>query len=606
MCGIAGIYRQNNPADSSRLHVAAQTLRHRGPDDIGVYVDGSFGMAHTRLSIIDLAGGHQPLFADGQNLVLIANGEIYNYIELRQDLIKKGHQFSTHSDSEVILHAYLEYGDDFIKYLHGMFAFALYDRTNDRLIMARDRLGIKPLFITELPDGIAFASEIKALLPLTTGSPEINPVGLIQYLQNQFSSERITPIKGIERLLPAEAVSIEKGVVKKRWQYWSALDVETVSIDLAEAGERFDPLIEAVMQEHMRSDVPYGLFLSGGVDSSILLAMLSRYAKEPIRTFSVGFKSSELIDELPIAEDLARRFNTRHTSIRPDRDAIFQSLPYTVWAADELMRDYASLPTALLAEAAGQELKVVFSGEGGDEAFAGYGRYRSSGVERLFKQVFYPGSGGFRARGTFRGRWPGTLFGSALLKAADAARQPFINAWQSTPPGWSDLQRMQYTDLTTALPDNLLVKGDRMLMGWGVEGRVPFLDHRIVEFGLALPDRLKIFKNQGKYFLKRWASKYIPEEILFAKKRGFHVPVRQWITKDYCMRLKDCLPQHEAIKNWFDARGIEALITSNKIDGPVSRMIWSLLQFVVWYDIFIDGNGERPPVKLDPLDLINK
>lgn len=604
MCGIVGIYRIDGSAEESRLHSAAQTLRHRGPDDIGTYVDHSFGMAHTRLSIIDLEGGHQPLFASDKNLVLIANGEIYNYIELRQELIHKGYRFSTHSDSETILHAYMEYGDDFIRHLHGMFAFALHDKTNERLILARDRLGIKPLFIAELLDGIAFASEVKALLTLIPGMPEINPVGLVQYLQNQFSSERITPIRGIERLLPAEAVSIEKGVIKKRWQYWSARAVETVSLSMEEASEQFEPLIETVMQEHMRSDVPYGLFLSGGVDSSILLAMLSRYAKEPVRTFSVGFNSPDLIDELPIAEELAKRFGTRHTSIRPDRDAIFKSLPYTVWAADELMRDYASLPTALLAQAAGEELKVVFSGEGGDEAFAGYGRYRSSALERRYKQLIYPGSGGFRARGTFRGRWTDRLFGSDLQRAAASARQPFINVWQNTSRWWSDLQRMQYIDLTTALPDNLLVKGDRMLMGWGVEGRVPFVDHRIVEFGLALPDELKIFKKQGKYFLKHWASKYLPEEYIFAKKRGFHVPVRQWFTAEYCSRLKACLPHHPAVKDWFKPSGVIALLDSKKMNGSVSRMIWSLLQFTVWYELFIEGGGERPPVMIEPLELI--
>ena len=605
MCGIAGIYRKNKYADAAKLLSAAQTLRHRGPDDIGTYVHQSFGMAHTRLSIIDLEGGHQPLFADDENLVLIANGEIYNYIELRQDLIKKGHIFSTHSDSETILHAYLEYGDDFIKHLHGMFAFALFDKKRNCLILARDRLGIKPLFIAMLSDGIAFASEIKALLALMPDQPEINPLGLAQYLQNQFSTERITPIKTIERLLPAEAVCIEHGVIKKRWQYWSALDINTASTGLEEASERFDSLMETVIQEHMRSDVPYGLFLSGGVDSSILLALLSRYANEPVRTFSVGFKSPDLIDELPIAEDLAKRFETRHTSIRPDRDAIFQSLPYTVWAADELMRDYASLPTSLLAQAAGEELKVVFSGEGGDEVFAGYGRYRSSVMERLFKQLLYPGSGGFRTRGTFRGRWPGKLFGSELQAAADKARQPFVSAWQANPNRWSDLQRMQYTDLVAALPDNLLVKGDRMLMGWGLEGRVPFVDHRIVEFGVALPDEIKIKGRQGKYFLKYWAKKFLPEKYLFAKKRGFHVPIHQWITRDYCRRLQDCLPNHPAIQTWFKPNGVSALLRSNRIDGPISRMIWSLLQFVIWNDLFITGNGKRPPIRIEPIEVIS-
>ena len=379
-----------------------------------------------------------------------------------------------------------------------------------------------------------------------------------------------------------------------------------MSINMEQAGRHFDSLMETVMQEHMRSDVPYGLFLSGGVDSSILLAMLDRYTEKPVRTFSVGFKSPELVDEIPLAEDLARRFDTHHTSIRPDRDAIFKSLPYTVWAADELMRDYASLPTALLAEAAGTELKVVFSGEGGDEVFAGYGRYRSSAMERRFKQMLYPGSGGFRTRGAFRGHWPKKLFGSELLAANQKVRQPFIDAWQSAPKHWSDLQRMQYTDLITALPDNLLVKGDRMLMGWGLEGRVPFLDHRIVEFGLALPDELKIEGRQGKYFLKRWATQFLPEEYLFARKRGFHVPLHHWITRAYCRSLKDCLPKHPAICAWFKPDGVNQLLQCRKVDGPTGRMIWSLLQFVIWYDLFINGDGQRPPIRIDPIEMLSR
>ena len=604
MCGIVGIYLKKDPADESHLHAAAQALRHRGPDDVGTCVSGSFGMAHTRLSIIDLEGGHQPLFADDGRLMLIANGEIYNYIELRRDLMDQGHHFVTQSDSEVILHAYIEYGDDFIRYLHGMFAFALFDSVKDRLILARDRLGIKPLFLAYLPEGIAFASEIKALLKLMPHRPEINPSGLIQYLQHQFSTARTTPVKDIERLLPAEAVRIEKGRIKRRWQYWSALDVQTVAMDHAEAEQQFDTLMETVMQVHMRSDVPYGLFLSGGVDSSILLAMLSRYANEPIRTFSVGFTSPQFTDELPLAESLAAQFKTRHTSIRPDRDAIFQSLPFTVWAADELMRDYASLPTTLLAEAAGRELKVVFSGEGGDEVFAGYGRYRPSSLERWYKMLLYPGSGGFRARGNFRGRWPSLLFGPSLQSVAGSVRKPFKNAWKATPMHWNDLQRMQYTDLVTALPDNLLVKGDRMLMGWGGEGRVPFLDHRIVEFGLSLPDRLKINGKHGKFFLKRWASRFLDEEQLFSSKRGFHVPVSQWFTITYLDRLQKVLPNHPAIRKWFKSDGVDKLIQSCKTNSSHVRMLWSLLQFTIWYQLFIAGNGERPPVRLEPLDCI--
>ena len=392
MCGIIGLYNKKGSVDPDKLSRAAQTLAHRGPDHSDRFVDGPFGMAHTRLSIIDLTGGDQPLFARNGELALIANGEIYNFIELRRDFKKRGHRFTTHSDSEVILHAYMAFGTDFLKVLNGMFAFALYDKTKQRLILARDRLGIKPLFLAHLSAGVAFASELKALLRLDPNTPEINPAGLIEYIQNQFSSERKTVLRGYERVLPGEAVCIERGQVIKRWQYWSAQMVKPLETDFESAREEFDRLMQTVMQEHMRSDVPFGLFLSGGVDSSILLALLSRYKNEPIRTYSIGFSGVRLKDELPQAERLARHMGSRHTSIRPDPIAIFHSLPYTIWAADELMRDYASLPTALLAEAAGKDLKVVFSGEGGDEVFAGYGRYRPSIFESWFKGMTKTGN----------------------------------------------------------------------------------------------------------------------------------------------------------------------------------------------------------------------
>lgn len=605
MCGIVGLYQNKGIVDPDRLLSAARTLTHRGPDNSDKFVDRQFGMAHTRLSIIDLSGGDQPLFARNDELALIANGEIYNFIELRRDFEKRGHRFATHSDSEVILHAYMAYGKDFLDVLNGMFAFALYDKTKQRLILVRDRLGIKPLFIAHLADGVGFASELKALLRLDPDTPEINPVGLIEYIQNQFSSERKTVVRGYERVLPGEAVCIEQGVVKDRWPYWSAKAVKPVDIDFLSAQEEFDRLIEEVMQEHMRSDVPFGLFLSGGVDSSILLSLLSRYKKEPIRTFSIGFAGTHLKDELPQAESLAHYFGSHHTSIRPDPIAIFHSLPYSVWAADELMRDYASLPTALLSEAAGKDLKVVFSGEGGDEVFAGYGRYRQSRLETWFKEMTRPGTAGFRTRGTLRSRWPQRLLNPELLSELKNARAPFINAWRSVPSDWSRLQRMQYVDLVTALPDNLLVKLDRMLMGWSLEGRVPFLDHRVVEFGLALPDNLKSDKKQGKIFLRRWARKYLPENHLFGPKLGFYVPLGAWIGGPFLTSLSEILPKHPAIQAWFRPEGVKHLLETCRGSKASVRMIWTLLQFAIWYQMFIDGPGERPPVSMNPLEYLS-
>lgn len=604
MCGIAGLSLQNTTPDRDILEKMGRCLGHRGPDDSGSYIKDTTGLAHTRLSIIDLAGGHQPLFAHDDSLVLVANGEIYNYIELRARLEVQGHHFKTHSDCEVILHAYAESGLDFLENIYGMFAFALYDCKEKRLILARDRLGIKPLFLAHHADGIAFGSEIKALLPSFANTPEINPAGLIQYLQNQFCSGRNTILKDVERILPGEAVCIESGRVTRRWQYWTALDVSPREVELGQALDEFEELVETVMRQHMRSDVPFGLFLSGGVDSSIVLALLSRYKSEPVRTFSVGFPDTDAGSELPVAQMLANHFGSRHTFYTPDRDTMFSRLPLSIWAADDLMRDNANLPTLMLAQEASPELKVIFSGEGGDEAFAGYGRYRMPGIERWANNLLSPGSGGFRPRGTFRSRWPQRIFGDALLSSLDTAREPFIHAWQQTPRSWSDLQRMQYTDIVTALPDNLLVKADRMLMTWGIEGRVPFVDHRIVEFGLALPNRLKIKGSLGKLFLRQWAERHLPPEHLWTRKKGFIVPVAEWLQGDILARLNTTLADNPVIKNWFKPAGIRKLIQQQDKSGNVSRPLWAIAQFAIWHRIVIENRGERPSHNQDPLELL--
>lgn len=602
MCGITGIFHTRSEVDRTRLERATAALAHRGPDDRGTFVSGTFGMGHTRLSIIDLAGGHQPLYADDGRLVLVANGEIYNHVELRHELEGLGHRFATHSDSETILHAYLAWGEGFVDHLNGMFAFALYDTAAQRLLLARDRLGIKPLFLAHLPHGIAFASELKGLLPYFQRAPAVNPDGLLQYLNNQFSSGATTLLEGVERVAPAELVVVERGRVTRRLHYWKPAGDVRDGLDFATASDEFDRLMETVMREHMRADVPYGLFLSGGVDSSVLLALLSRYRDQPIRTFSVGFQGTKLTDELPIARSVAERFGSRHTEIRPAPADILHSLPYVAWAADDLMRDNANLPTALLAQAAAEELKVVFAGEGGDEVFAGYGRYRPSWLERQAKRMFAPGSGGFRARGSLRGAWPKRLLPPSLRARLSSARQPFVGAWRAAPRNWTDLQRRQYTDLTTALPDNLLVKLDRMLMGVGLEGRVPFLDHRVVEFGLSLPGNLKIDGGQGKAFLKRWAEPLLPRELLYAKKRGFHVPMGEFFRDDFKRRLADVLPRHPAVREHFLDGGVRRLVAEYGRSSVINRLTWALLQFAVWHELLF--NGRKAERRQDPLALI--
>ena len=604
MCGIGGVYRCAGQVEGDQLTQMIERVGHRGPEYLGMYRDGPLGLAHARLSIIDLAGGDQPFVSEGGDLVLVANGEIYNHIELRHSLEDKGHRFSSHSDCETILHAYAEYGDDCLTHLHGMFAFALYDRANQRLLLARDRLGMKPLFLARQAAGVVFASELKALLPALEKPVDVNAFALLQYLQNQNSSGRETIIEGVERILPGEALVVEGGDVSKRWRYWSALAVSTEEKSFEQACREFDELMETVMTQHMRSDVPFGLFLSGGVDSTTLLGLLSRYKEEPIRTFSVGFPNSSVGDELETAQTIARHFNSRHTVLRPTAEAMLRRLPYSVWAADDLMRDFANLPTSLLAEQASQELKVVFSGEGGDEAFAGYGRYRTNRFERGLKNLLAAGSGGFRTGANFRGKLPRRVFGEKLLRLERSWREPLIQAWRETPASWSDLQRMQYVDLVTALPDNLLVKADRMLMAWSLEGRLPFVDHRVIEFGLSLPDKLKVEGKQGKLFLKRWASRFIPGDHLWQKKKGFNVPASQWLDHDYLQRLETVLLDSPAIQAWCKPDGVGQLMKRQRSRGDMTKNIFALLQFAIWHRLFVEGMGEAPPSLIDPVDFL--
>ncbi len=605
MCGIAGIFLASGQLGADQLNQMVARLAHRGPDHVGIHHDGSVGLGHSRLSIIDLSGGDQPFISSDGNLILIVNGEIYNYIELRASLEANGHQFSSHSDCETILHAYAEYGDDCLSHLHGMFAFALYDKAKQRLLLARDRLGMKPLFFAQQGDGVAFASEIKALLPVLQQSPKVNAFGLLQYLQNQNNSGRETIFEGIERILPGEAVVVEQGRISRCWSYWSALAVKTEARSFDQASAEFDGLMETVMTQHMRSDVPFGLFLSGGVDSTTLLGLLSRYKDEPIRTFSLGFPKSSVGDELEIAETIAKHFGSQHSVLRPSGEAMLQRLPYTVWAADELMRDFANLPTSMLAEEAGKELKVVFSGEGGDEAFAGYGRYRTGKLERWLKNLINSGSGGFRTGANFRGGLPDQVFGDKLRASERSWREPIEQAWSETPIDWSGLQRMQYVDLVTALPDNLLVKADRMLMAWSLEGRMPFVDHRVVEFGLSLPDELKVDGKQGKTFLKRWASGFVPGDHLWQKKRGFKVPVGEWLRGDYLQRVAVCLQNSPAIREWFNPAGVSQLIQRQQQKGDVTKNVFALLQFAIWHKLFIEGDGSAPPTLIDPVELLS-
>jgi len=537
MCGIAGLITKSCTPDISALNQASRMLEHRGPDHQDAVIRENVGLVHSRLSIIDLANGDQPLYSQNRNQALIVNGEIYNYKELMTNHEGLGRQYSSRSDSETILHELSLHGYEGLKNLHGMFAFAMHDQNAKTVTIARDRLGIKPLYFSKQADRVVFASEIKALLPLMNKPPTVNHNALVQFLQNQFSSGRDTIFNEISRVLPGEVITIDANLELHQEQYWTPLDVSTRELNFNQAAEEFEPLFEQVMLEHMRSDVPFGLFLSGGVDS-------------------------------------------------------LSHLPRTIWACDDLMRDYACIPTSVMAEIAAQDLKVVFTGEGGDEVFAGYGRYRKSKPERFLRNLIHPGSGGFRTRGQLKR----TAMGK-LLKKKPAAnyREPFIQAWQTAPAHWSDVQKSQYTDISSALPDNLLSKVDRITMSFGLEARVPFLDHRIVEFGLSLPDQLKIQSGHGKFFLKKWAEKYIPKDHLQKKKTGFNVPVSDWLDKPMLNDLQSAVNANQNLAEFFDMNSVNSTFEAHRAGRKHTREIWCVMQFSIWHTMMHKRLGGYEP-----------
>jgi asparagine synthase (glutamine-hydrolysing) len=605
MCGIAGIiFKQDVTPETTSLKTALKQLNHRGPDDQGIESHGQVALGHTRLSIIDLAGGHQPINSKDERFSLVANGEIYNYIELFETYRQQKFPFTTDSDSETIIPVWQEAGLEGIGKLNGMFAFALHDRKKNQLILARDRVGIKPLFYAPLVDRIVFASELKAIIPLLGKQPEINPIAVNQFMHNQFNTGQETVFKGVYRVQPGECLLINSDLSIKKDRYWSAAEVKSRAIDYEEAAQEFDAIMASVMKEHIRSDVPFGLFLSGGVDSAVILAMLKKFDFGHVKSYSIGYHSQEMRGELSAAQKMADRFGTQHQSIRLHTEELKSRIPLMIWATDDLMRDYAALPTSILSQTAANDLKVIFTGEGGDEAFAGYGRYRKTSLQRNMLSLFKPGSGGFRTRSQLHQRYYSDFANAELLAHQHSYRDPFVNAWQATPSNWSDIQRSQYTDMVTALPDNLLVKVDRNTMAFGLEARVPFLDHRIIEFGLSLPDELKTARGQGKLFLKRWAEQFIPADHLYRKKLGFHVPAGEILDDLISSGLEVRLLQNEATKEWFNEDGIKGLFTAHKKGKTVTREIWSIMHFAIWQRMYITHPGIKPSDDENPLDWI--
>ena len=519
MCGIGGVaMARGRGPDDIVLDRLERALAHRGPDGAGRCRARGVALVHTRLAVIDLETGDQPIPRDAgatDAARLIANAEIYNDLELRAAL--DGAAFATRSDCEPPLHLYRRHGLDFADRLRGMFAIAIHDPAADRLVLARDPFGIKPLYYTQRSGYFAFASEPQALIAAGLADSALAPGAVGELLQLQYTTGRETVFRSIERVLPGETLAVSAGRIVERRRIAALPGGGPRRRTEDEALEALDAALRDTVAAHLRSDAPLGVFLSGGTDSSALLAQVSRLERGPALAYTAGFPGSGAVDERARARAVAGVLGAEHVEVAVDADLFWRDLPAVAAAVDDPCSDYATVPTYALARRASRDVKVVLCGEGGDELLAGYGRYRRA------MRPFWLGGRAMRRRGIFDGlevlREPSPAWRDGVAAAeAEAAAQ-----------GRGRLQAAQAADMADWLPNDLLIKLDRCLMAHGVEGRTPFLDRRFAAVAFLLPDALKVRARRGKWLLRRWLERAVPESRPFERKRGFTVPVAEWI-----------------------------------------------------------------------------
>jgi asparagine synthase (glutamine-hydrolysing) len=625
MCGIVGLIRLDDRGVApATLSAMADALRHRGPDDEGQQIDGACGIAMRRLSIIDLTGGHQPLSNADGSLWLVCNGEVYNYRELRIELQAKGYRFKTGSDSEVLLHLYDAEGDDFVQRLNGMFAFALWDARRRRLLVGRDRLGVKPVYVLQDDRQLAFASEAKALLTLPGVRAELDPAVVASYLHLGYVAAPACIFKGVRKLPPATLLSVENGKVRQ-WRYWRL----PPGMETGRSEEQWLARVRAQLEESVRmqmvSDVPIGAFLSGGVDSSAVVAMMAKHSSQPIRTYAIGFEggvAEALYNELPYARQVAGLFGTRHREILVKPDVI-SLLPKLLWHMDEPIADTAFITTFLVSEFASEEVKVILSGVGGDELFGGYRRYLGGHYAARLRALppWLRRGAALAAERLPADRHSGALNTLRLAKGFLATAElsdderyrsylqvldresvaalmlhlevegtdPLASAFAGA--GCEDeLNRMFAVDAETQLPDDLLLLTDKMSMAVSLECRVPLLDHQLVELAASMPASIKVRNGRLKHVMKAALADLLPADILERKKRGFGTPMGAWLKKELAPLLRHLLaPDVVESRGLFRQLRIDALVAdhqANRIDGTDALI--ALMNLEIWSRIFID------------------
>jgi asparagine synthase (glutamine-hydrolysing) len=577
MCGIAGLMTADGTAPAAAvLDRMAAALAHRGPDGRGDYMDADVAMMQTRLAIIDLATGDQPLYApagaDNGKLALVANGEIYNYVELRQ--MMSDIDYATGSDCESMLYLYREHGLDFAEHLRGMYAVAIHDPDDGALVLARDPFGIKPLYYGIAEDGFVFASEPQALIAAGLVSPAVDAARRDELLALQFTTGAETIFPGIYRVLPGETLIVRKGRIAQRALLAALPPGGPKKLPLDKALYDFDRIITEAVNVHQRADVPYGMFLSGGIDSSVILAVMRRLNPEPVHALTAGFPGTDVHDERAHARDVARACGAEHDEITVTEDDFWRELPAICAAMDDPAADYAVVPSYMLARKARADgLKVVLSGEGGDELFAGYGRYRRQARPAIF--------------GGRKMRHQAILAGTGVLRDEPMGWRNGIAAAEAEARacGRNALQTAQATDIADWLPNDLLTKLDRCLMAHGVEGRVPFLDPYVADFAFRLPDSLKVHHRTGKWLLRKWLETALPESKPFEKKRGFTVPVGDWIAGQGA-RLGPLVAAQPGIAEVCDPDAVKRLFGAGADKGQAQ---WTLLFYALWHRRHIEG-----------------
>jgi asparagine synthase (glutamine-hydrolysing) len=625
MCGICGklVFDLGGAVKASLLNSMLATIHHRGPDDGGTYIAPQVGLGHRRLSIIDLNTGHQPMFNEDGSVAIVFNGEIYNYVDLRDGLTAKGHLFQTKSDTEVIVHLYEEYGEACVEKLRGMFAFAIWDNRKKLLLLARDRVGIKPLYYWHSGKSLVFGSEIKAILADPEVGCEIDPHMIDRFLSFYFLPGEETLFKGVQKLLPGHCLVVRASKITIR-QYWD-LQFTEEPISMRQAEARTLELLDEALRLHMISDVPVGFLLSGGVDSTAMLSFAAGKTEFPLSSYTLGFSEGVIADERPYAKLAAETYGSAHHEMTISSKDFVDFMPRYIWHMEEPVCEPQAVALYYVSRMAREHVKVLISGEGGDEAFAGYSIYRNLlWLERL-KAVLGPFGG--LARRTLE-TTNGVLHSQKIAKYAPLLDVPFGSCYYSRTSspgrffnshidelytkdfrghvskensvgvvkdflnhggGRNKVNRMLYVDTKTSLPDDLLLKADKMTMANSLELRVPFLDHKLLEFAASLPANYKVRRFTTKYIAKRALRDRLPEPILKRRKVGFPVPYESWLRTDLKPWMKEVLFDRESLaRGYFDRRCLERMIAEDSQAGGYSKELLSLVTLELWHRAFAE------------------